>query len=539
MENEKGYWPTFGFRVVTCYILCVILFFVTVLRVTTIAVSDVSTVQTSRNGIRLTLPRQRGTIYDCNGEKLTNQEENIIAAITPTPRAITAIKEAVNENRLKEILEQLKSGKPILCNLPKPVDCEDIICFKTYESTAAPCKHIVGYTNSDNIGQTGLEKAYDEILYCKDEISLYYETDAKGRALEGIKPEITHSEEHTNSGVISTLNSQIQSIAESYAQGIEKGAVVIAEVATGKIRAMVSRPFFDSENIDIYLNSPSSPLLNRALQGYSVGSVFKPCVAIAGLEAEKSFKYKCTGSCEIIDRFFNCHKLDGHGKLNLKKALAFSCNTFFYNYAFKVGAESIYRTAKALSFGQRLNLCDGISASKGNLPEIGDLENIAHLANFSIGQGELLLSPVSILTLYCAIAGDGSYFVPSIVEKTVTENNTASYDIGAATYVMKSSTAATIRNYLKSVLIDGTGEKAKPKYVSAAGKTATAQTGKYDNTTEICSSWFCGFFPAEKPKYVVIVFSEDDRKQSITCSEIFAKIADSITLFEKNKTLSN
>ncbi len=535
MRKQKGYWSTFYLRVLICYILCVILFFVTVLRVTTLAVSDFSNVQTTRNGIRLTLPRQRGTIYDCNGEKLTNNKEKVIAAITPTPKAITSIREVVSGDRLKEILEQLKSGKPILCSLPEAIDCEDIICFDTYENNNDPCKHIIGYTDSSKTGQTGIEKAYNSVLYCSEEISLYYETDAKGRALEGVKPEVNYNEEHLSNAVFTTLNSNIQSIAEDCSQSIERGAVVIAEASTGKIRGMVSRPFFNSENIDIYLDSPSSPLLNRAINSYNVGSVFKPCVAIAGIEAKKTLSYNCTGSFEIVDRHFKCHKLDGHGKLNLEKSLAFSCNTFFYNYAFKIGSKEILNTAKTLSFGQKLNLCKGISTAKGNLPEIESLDNIAHLANFSIGQGKLLLSPVSLLPLYCSIAGNGSYYVPSIIEKTTSGGNTLTYNIGAPTQAMKSSTAKLLRKYLKTVITDGTGEKAKPKHTTAAGKTATAQTGKYENKKEICSSWFCGFFPAESPKYVVIVFSEDDTKQKLTCGEIFAKIADSITLLEKNK----
>ena len=79
------------------------------------------------------------------------------------------------------------------------------------------------------------------------------------------------------------------------------------------------------------------------------------------------------------------------------------------------------------------------------------------------------------------------------------------------------------------VLEEGTGSKAKPQTVSAAGKTATAQTGKFQDGKEINESWFCGFFPAVNPQYVVVIFSEDDSKQTLTCAEIFAKIADDIT----------
>jgi len=89
-----------------------------------------------------------------------------------------------------------------------------------------------------------------------------------------------------------------------------------------------------------------------------------------------------------------------------------------------------------------------------------------------------------------------------------------------------------LRDYLKSVLSEGTGESARPKTVSAAGKTATAQTGKYVNGVEICQGWFCGFFPAENPEYVIIVFSEDTSKQKLSCSEVFSFLADKINFIK-------
>ena len=94
---------------------------------------------------------------------------------------------------------------------------------------------------------------------------------------------------------------------------------------------------------------------------------------------------------------------------------------------------------------------------------------------------------------------------------------------------MKNDTAAVLREYLAAVITEGTGEDAKPETVTAAGKTATAQTGKYEDGVEISQGWFCGFFPAESPEYVVVVFSENTKKQIKSCNKIFAEIADNIT----------
>lgn len=516
-------------RALVCFMLCMVLFFVSVLRVTTVATEDYSAVRKTQNGIRLKIGDSRGTIYDCNMVRLTNCEEKIIASVSPTPRAITAISQVLEGEKLTEVLERLKGNKPVLCEVPEEINCDGIICTRVFSDNKTPSRHIIGYTDKDLKGVSGIEKAYDKLLYSSESISVFYSTDAKGRILEGVEPELLNDNKAMKNGVVTTIDTNIQEVAEKHAENLEMGAVVVSDLK-GKIKASVSRPAFDRNNIELYLESANTPLLNRAVSAYNVGSVFKPCVAIAGIEGGKAdYNYTCVGSCEIIDRRFKCHNLSGHGNLNLDGALAFSCNTYFYNFSFDIGYSEIYKTAQTLSFNQSLKLCDGITTAKGNLPKKESLSNIAYLANFSIGQGELLLSPVSMLNLYCSIAGDGSYYVPSLVEATIENGNLTPTKENLPTKVMKPETAELLRQYLTGVLEEGTGSKAKPKTVSAAGKTATAQTGKFRDGKEINESWFCGFFPTENPKYVVVVFSEDDSKQTLTCAEIFAHIADDIT----------
>ncbi len=516
-------------RSLLCFILCILLFFVSAMRVATISTTDFSQVSNSKNGIRLKIGNSRGTIYDRNLVRLTNSQEVIIACVSPTPRAITAISQILKGNELESVLNGLKSNKPILCQVPEKIDCDGIICTKIFTDENTPSRHIIGYTDSDNKGISGIEKAYDNLLYSDSDISVFWNTDAKGRILEGIDPELTNDNRALTHSVVTTLDINIQDIAEECALNLERGAIIVSDLK-GKIRAAVSRPSFDRNNVNLYLESDNSPLLNRCLNAYNVGSVFKPCVAIAGIESDlDDYLYNCTGSCEIIDRFFKCHNLEGHGPLNLKGGLAHSCNTYFYNFAANMGGEIILNTAKTLSFGQSLNICQGIYTAKGNLPQKSSLTNIAHLANFSIGQGELLLSPISMLTLYCAIASGGEYYVPSLVEGTIENGKYTEYNIGAPTKAFKISTAKKLREHLVSVVEEGTGSGAKPQTVTAAGKTATAQTGRYRNGKEICEGWFCGFFPAENPKYVAVIFSEDDQKQDLSCGKIFSILADKIT----------
>lgn len=521
----------FSKRSAICFFLVIALFFSCIMRVAVVATSNYSAVQNKQSSLRLTASVLRGTVYDCNMVPVTNSKTKIIAAVSPTPRAITAISSVLSGEELINVLERLKAGKPVLCEVPQIIECDGISCITVYEhnSTETKALHLVGYTDSESHGVSGIEKAYDKYLYSDKKAEFVYTTDGGGDVLVGIEPEIENDTSVIAAGVVSTLDINIQSVAEAAASKIECGAVLIADAATSKIRGLASVPNYDVTNLSDYLNAENSPLLNRALAAYSVGSVFKPCVAAAGIESGKgSFCYTCTGSTKIIDRYFKCHKLSGHGDMNLKSGLANSCNTFFYNFAFEVGGETIYNTASALGFGRSMDICDGISCASGSLPSSYSLSNIAHLANFSIGQGELLLSPVAMLNLYCAVASNGEYNIPSVVEGTLSGGAFKAYDIGKRTRVMKKETASVLREYLSAVIEEGTGTAAKPQTVSAAGKTATAQTGRYENGSEICAGWFCGFFPADNPKYTVIVFSENTEKQSATCGEIFAEIADRI-----------
>lgn len=527
MQRSFGY--IFSKRALICFILAIILFFISILRVAKFSLGDYTEARKQYTGIRLTIGKSRGTIYDCNRFPLTNTEEKIIAALTPTPLVVTAIRGVLEGDELESVLERLKGGKPILCELPEEIQCDGIICTKKSSTPELIAKHIIGYTDTDGRGITGIEKAFDKILYSEEEISVYYETDAKSRVLEGVEPLLTNPNKAYSHGVVTTLDINIQSIAEKHAEHLKKGAILVSEVESGKIRACVSRPDFDPDNLKISLNNIDSPLLNRAINTYNVGSVFKPCVAAAGIEnGFGGYTHTCKGSLKIADRNFRCHKLDGHGFLDLRGGLAHSCNTYFYNFSFLTGGKSILKTANALSFNQSIRLCDGIIAAKGNLPSQDTLLNIAQLANFSIGQGELLLSPISMLNLYSAIANKGQYCLPALIEGTIINGAFKPQKENAPTKVMKENTAKILGEYLKSVLLEGTGETAKPKTVSAAGKTATAQTGKFIDGKEICQGWFCGYFPADNPKYVVVVFSEDINMQTLSCGEIFALIADDI-----------
>lgn len=531
MNKNRGFWAVFSKRTAICFTVMLFLFFSCILRVAVTATSNYEEIRKERNSYKIKLANIRGTVYDKNMVPLTNNQTKLFAAVSPTRKAINALKNSLGDE-FKNYEEDLNSGIPVVCEISEEIKCDGIAVTKIYtdDKNNQIAKHLIGYTNSENKGVTGLQAAYDDILSSNNNVTVYFESNGKGKVLEGSEPIIYNDTDAIAKGVVTTIDINIQNIAEKAALNIEKGAVVIADAKNGKIRASVSMPQYSTENMESSLNDESSPLLNRAINAYNVGSVFKPCVAISGIEKGISdYCYYCEGKHKIVDRYFKCHKLDGHKFMNLKFALANSCNTYFYNYAEQIGANSIYNTASSLNFGNSFDICKGITNAKGTMPTKDEIKNPAQLANFCIGQGKLTLSPIGMLTLYCSIANGGYYYIPSVIEGTYENGIFKEYDIGKPTKVMENETAKMLIEYLSEVLESGTGMDAKPALVSAAGKTATAQTGKYNNGTEISQGWFCGLFPKENPKYVAIIFSEDTKKQTKTCNEIFVSIADGIS----------
>ncbi len=520
----------FARRSAACFFMLSLLFLFTIMRITVLASKDYSNMIKNQNFKNLYVTSLRGTIYDCNNTPITNNQKKIYAVVFPCEESIEKVGEILKGKEKENTLNQLKKGESVLLELQEKIDCKGFYCQSIYTTNNKNAIHTIGYTDSQNKAVIGIEKAYDDILNLNYKAEFIFEADAKGHPLKEATPKFLNNIDYLGTGVVTTLDLKIQKIVEEYSKNIEKGAIIVADSKTSKIRAIVSFPTFDLQDSKTLENLENSPFLNRAINTYNIGSVFKPCIAAAAAQNSKDdFLYVCKGKCKIEDRYFKCHEAKGHALTDLRHGLANSCNTYFYNLAFTVGNDDIYTMIKNLKFGSNLKLCENIYTKEGNIPEKATLENRANLANLSIGQGELLLSPVALLNLYSSIASDGLYYTPSLVEGTLKNGNFTEYDIGFPTRAMKEKSAQILREDLKEIFISGTAKDFRPNKTTAAGKTATAQTGKFKNSKEICSSWFCGFFPYENPKYTVIVFSQDSLLQNKSCAQIFSEIADKIT----------
>lgn len=513
------------------------------LRLYTLATGGADMVSSGKHTFTVEIGEIRGDIFDCNGEKLVSTDyENIVAA-KPTYKALTELEKVLDSQSCADLEARMQKGNAVSVNIGK-LEIEqnsDAVTLKRYKrySENQLAKHIIGYLDGEGKGVSGLEKSFNDLLYTGKSLSVSFAADVYGRVLSGTRIEINNSTLKTAS-VTLTIDTQIQQAVENALDisDVERGGAVVVDIDTGAIMAMASRPDFDTDKLSDYLDDTDAPLLNRALNAYAVGSVFKVAVTAAALESGiNEFYYECNGSCEVDGVTFSCNNKTAHGELNMQTALECSCNTFFIELAARIGADRILETASLMGFGQEITLADGIISKSGVLPTSETLSSSGALANFSFGQGGFTATMLQLSTMMSAVAGEGRYVQPYIIEKVTDSNgetvkeNEKSFPVTSVT----KSTASRLTKMLASVVENGNAEKAKLKNgVSAAGKTATAQTGTFSkNGVEIYNTWFAGFFPVENPKYTVVVLKEGGGSGAVDCAPVFKRIADKIIDLEK------
>ena len=387
---------------------------------------------------------------------------------------------------------------------------------------------LLGYLDGEGHGAAGLEAAFDELLTdsgAGDTLLCTVNAQGKLRA----EPVLTPADSGAV-GVQLTLSREIQQTAEAVAnETMESGCILVLDTANAKVRACVSRPGYDPENISASLNAPDSPLLERAFQCYAVGSVFKPVVAAAALEAgESGFVYTCPGWCAVDGRIFRCAGGIPHGEVDLAGALEKSCNGYFIRLGQALGADAVRAMAEKLGFGQAIPLTDALHTAAGVLPEREVLASSGAYANFCFGQGELLASPLQVAAMMNTIACGGICRTPLLLETTLDETTGA--PLTALSHVrsrrvLTKCTAAALQALLAGVVAGGTGHEAALPGQTAAGKTGTAQTGQFSGGTELKNYWFAGFVPAEQPRYTIVVLQDTQAEPAFSSAAIFARVA--------------
>lgn len=428
-------------------------------------------------------------------------------------------------------LEELKNDIPGLIIQPNPQ--------RHYPYGRVAC-HVIGYVNEidrwrltkladygyktrDYVGFGGVEEKYDYYLR-QEEGGLSVEVNHRGRFVRmlGFK------QPRNGKDLQLTLNLKIQKIADEKLAG-RKGCVIVMDPYTGEIIAMASSPnfnpsaFVDKSNSSIsnLFNNPDAPLINRAISAsYPAGSVFKVIVATAGLETKKinlSTTFLCQGSTLIGDQEFACWNT--HNQQNLIAAITHSCNVFFYKTGLLVGPQAIHDYA--IKFGlSRPTSFELPYETGGFVPsplwrKINKFKNWfdGDTANLSIGQGDVLVTPLQLTRMMAVFANRGYLVTPYIV-KAIDGQDISVYQRKITSLSIKPGTIDNIRLGLRDVVLNptGTANILSELEISVAGKTGTAQVSHGQP-----HAWFIGFLPFKNPKFVICVFLEHAGPGQVSC----------------------
>ncbi|MDD3194087.1 MAG: penicillin-binding transpeptidase domain-containing protein [Oscillospiraceae bacterium] len=494
---------------------------------------DFAQAATRQSAYTLQISESRGMIYDCEGQALVNDRFDYLAAVLPSNESAAALR---GQFATADAWREKMSGRmPFLMKVnTDAIRCEGVEVFSVpnrYSDDTA--SHIIGYVDADGVGQTGIERVFNSFLKEVGEtISVRCQIDAVGRALTGSGMEIL-KEGSQSDGVVLTLHKQLQRACESILSGAGvNGAIVVMDLRDGSLRAVASAPGFDPRDVASFMDDPDSPLVNRAFGAYAVGSTFKLLVAAAALEQGiyPSQTYVCDGWLDVNGQIFKCNQLSGHGEIDMKQAVAHSCNCYFIQLAQQIGAQNLRKMAERFGFSKADLLADTMQTATGNLPDAQQLENPAELANFGFGQGLLTATPIQICKMVAAIANNGNLLAPRLVEGLYTGGVMREETAFSANRVLSEQTALLLRGFMEAAVSEGSGRLAAPTAGTAGGKTASAQTGIFDEAgEEIVHAWFGGFYPAKEPRYAIVVFVENGQSGNQVAAPLFARVADSIS----------
>lgn len=487
----------------------------------------------SRRHGEITLYTTKGLIYDENMETIAGNQPCLYALINPRefPREKIEILIRKSEGNAEEIKENLKKETPFVLKLKETISSiEGVTIFDGEERYSGIATHLLGYLDeAGEVGVAGVEKEYNSFLSLfSSKVTLNYSSDALNGMITGLGVEKI-DEEKTKNGIVLTLNKKLcTALDQSMDRYVDVGAAVILNCKNGEIKAVCSNPGYEEERIAKYLNSTNGELINRAFSAQTVGSVFKIIVAACALEAGmEDFKYTCRGGIEINDYTFACHHRNGHGEIGMEKAFAESCNSYFIAVGQLLGYEKMAEMARRFGYDEKIEVLGSIFASKGTFSVQGS--NIS-LANMSIGQGELTSSPLQVARMTTVIANGGLMREIQLLKGTYINGKIKNKQtVAEPKEILSKENADKLLRYCIETVENGTGKEAKPTYMKAGGKTASAQTGIIQNGKEKINTYFTGFYPAADPQYVITVFAENGVSGGKTCGPVFREMCDFIS----------
>lgn len=376
--------------------------------------------------------------------------------------------------------------------------------------------HAVGYTAK---GKSGIENQANFLLLRSH--SLF-----TNQLLNDIK-----GEKSPGDTVVTTLNYNLQKTAYD-ALGSHDGAVIVMEPSTGKILAMVSKPSFDPNTIDVdwddIISGEDALLVNRATQGkYAPGSVFKVLTTLEYYREHgadiSDFSFDCKSYFTYEGKTIHCASDKSHGTENLKEAFANSCNSSFASISLSLNLEQFQKTCDDLLFNQDLPV--SFESGQSRFQITAD-DSSSLVMETGIGQGKTLVSPLHMLLLTSAIDNNGTLMTPYLIDsvKNTYGDEVKSYTPSAWGTLFTSQEASFLEEYMRAVVTDGTGNKLDTEDYTAYGKTGTAQVS---DTTDQTNAWFIGYAKNDnKADIALAVIVEDSGSGSKYAVPVAKKIFD-------------
>jgi penicillin-binding protein 2 len=395
-------------------------------------------------------------------------------------------------------------------------------------------------SSGDLIGQAGVEARYNRSLMGTDGVrqvivnSRGVEVGEAKRDLPVAGPNLTLS-----------LDAGLQTTMEQAFKG-KNGAAVALDPKTGEILAMTSIPAYDPNEfmtgIDAALwnklrNDPDNPLLNRVIQGqYAPGSVFKIVTAIAALEEgiiTPETRFTCPGFFSRYDTIFRCHEEGGHGSVDLKKALAKSCNVYFWNIGVRLEIDRIARYAELLGLGSPTGI-DLPHEASGLMPSPAWKQRVlktqwyaGETVSVAIGQGQVTVTALQLARL-AAAAATGTLVTPHLA-KAVADQPVAATPPKPLGF--RPETLEAVRRGLRAVVeLGGTGQRASLPGITVCGKTGSAQVVASSRLAKDSSEknqphgWFAAFAPMDDPRIALAVMVEHGTGGGISAAPIAREI---------------
>jgi penicillin-binding protein 2 len=546
------------------------------------------------NRIRLQIIEPpRGLIYDRNNRVLVENRPSFDVTITlkdarPVEKTIAKLADYLDVPS-QELSQKLSSSNGI--SAYKPIEVQQDIGRDALAAIEAhkydlpgiainvkllrhylnikDAAHLIGYLSEINsselaggkyperrrgdfIGKFGAEKAFEKYLQ-GTRGGRQVEVNANGRVVRVLKTVAAKPGQNIHL----TIDHSLQKKAESLLQGVA-GAAVAMDPGSGRILALASSPSFDQnyfasgmshEQWDSLISNPFRPMENKAIQGeYPPGSTYKIITALAGLEEgviDEATEFFCPGYHRFGNRIYRCWKRGGHGKVNIVKALAQSCDVYFYQVGQLLGVDRLAWYAKAGGLGSRTGINLG-KEGRGLIPTAAWKKKRTGVAwqrgetlSVAIGQGFNLATPLQMAGLTSAIANGGTLYKPIILESITTADGRVVYQ-NEPQVMGKVPLSAPNLELVKKGLWEvvngkkGTARSSRLADIEISGKTGTSQviSRKKDDTRSEEErpahlrphAWFIAYAPSAAPEIAVAVLVEHGEHGSSAAAPIASEL---------------